>query len=584
MIELQLTQGSAEWLAARRKYLTASEAPAMMGVSSYMTRGELLRQKATGIVPAHDAATQARFNAGHEAEEKCRPLAEEIIGEELYPIVAASDCGKYLASSDGATMLADTGWEHKLLNASLAEAVAGSVVPDSHKWQLVHQCLVFGFKRILFSVSDGTKENHFYCWFEPTQDDIQRLIAGWHQFEKDLADYKPSEVIDAPKADAIPDLPTLFVHAQGAITAHNMDEFGSALTRRLAETRAIVLVTDQDFSNAKEAAKKFRETAQKIALAKKEMLEKTKTIGEAVQKMDAWAEDLNKTALQLEKDVKREDQAKKDSMILAAKSAYTDHVSALEAEISPIRLGIAAPDFSEAIKSKRNYSSMQDAVDTMLAGAKIAADSAAKSVREKLAWCKEHAACHGHLFPDLQQIISKPLEDFLLIISSRIEKAKADEAERIEAERQRIRAEEEARARRIAQEEQDKARREAERAEAEARRQAEDAEAAERKRAEAAACAIQAEEKPADTASKPFAAEAPAITEAPAVEIDDQRRIKLGEIGERLGFAVTAAFLSDLGFDPVATEKSAKLYRFADFRPICAKIIERVRAASVSAD
>ncbi len=49
MKELNLIQGSPEWMAARTKYFTASEANAMMGESKYQSRSALLKQKATGI-------------------------------------------------------------------------------------------------------------------------------------------------------------------------------------------------------------------------------------------------------------------------------------------------------------------------------------------------------------------------------------------------------------------------------------------------------------------------------------------------------------------------------------------------------
>jgi hypothetical protein len=53
--------------------------------------------------------------------------------------------------------------------------------------------------------------------------------------------------------------------------------------------------------------------------------------------------------------------------------------------------------------------------------------------------------------------------------------------------------------------------------------------------------------------------------------------IRLGQIGERLGFPLTAEFVAQLGFQPVATEKAAKLYREADFDLICEALIAHVR-------
>ena len=67
-VEHACPQGGAEWHALRADKFTASEAPAMMGVSPYLTRAELLRQKKTGLAPEVDSATQGRFDAGHAAE------------------------------------------------------------------------------------------------------------------------------------------------------------------------------------------------------------------------------------------------------------------------------------------------------------------------------------------------------------------------------------------------------------------------------------------------------------------------------------------------------------------------------------
>lgn len=562
-------QGSDQWHALRASTRNASEAPAMMGVSPYKSRSALIREKATGITEEVTPEMQKRFDRGHETEAKARTIVEELFGEELFPMVATDDEGYLLASSDGATMLRDWGFEHKLWNAELAAQIAACEVPESHRWQLDQQIEVIGFEKILFVVSDGTKDNFVHCWYVSTPERAARLHAGWDQFDKDVAAYVPSDIKEMPNAEVTVDLPTLFVHAKGEITTHNMDEFGKALSAKLAETRAIVLVTDQDFSNAKEAAKKFRETAKAIALSKEQMLAQTETIGEAARKMDAWAVDLNKTALQLEKDVDREDKAKKEVMVLGGKNAYAEYIAALESETAPIRLNLASPNFADAIKGKRNYASMQDAVDTMLSGAKVEADAAARDVRSKLAWCKEHAAGHGSLLPDLQQIITKPIDDFALTITSRINKAKADEVARLEAEREKIRTEEQAKAQREANERAAAEQAERNRIAAEEIRKLDE----ERKASMASSCV---EEKP-KSETQPVLSIA---SDTQTATNDCLSRIKLGEICARLGYTVSAEFLSSLGIDPVATDKNAKLYSEASFPTICRKIADHTLAVA----
>ncbi|MGB5049947.1 MAG: hypothetical protein WBO46_13480, partial [Caldilineaceae bacterium] len=443
MKTITLIPGSAEWIKSR----SASKAPAMMGCDQKTSRSALLRMMATGIGKEFtDWQQKNLLDKGNVSEIGARDIAEDILCDGLSPVCCATDDDYLTAAPDGATFSGNIGFEAKAWNEKTAAFVRDGVVPDYHAWQLDQQILVCGFEYVLFMVTDGTRDKCVSIEYRSSNERALALLAGWRQFDIDLAAYVPSDIKEMPKAAVIVDLPALFVHAKGEITTHNMDEFGKALTLRLAETRAIVLITDQDFSNAKESAKKFRETAKAIALSKDAMLAQTETIGEAARKMDAWAEDLNATALQLEKDVKREDLAKKEAMVLTAKGKYTDHIAALEAETKPIRLALVAPNFADAIKGKSKYASMQDAVDTMLAGAIIAADQSAKDVREKLAWCKDHAAGYSALFPDLQQIIVKPMEDFALTITSRINKAKADEAKKLEAIKEAARVEAEANA------------------------------------------------------------------------------------------------------------------------------------------
>lgn len=455
----ELQQGSNGWHKFRSEHYGASECAAMLGLSKYTTRTELLRQKATGISKEVDANTQAIFDRGHATEALARPIVEEQIGEQLSPVTLSK--GKLSCSCDGLTFDDSIAWEHKQKSTALFAAVAQRKLPEEHQPQCQQILMITGAEKLIFTVSSGTEQDMMSMDVLPDPVWFERIISGWQQFEKDLADYQHVEIIEKPKAEMCIELPALFVHAKGEITTHNMQEFGEALQAKLVEVRAIALVTDQDFSNAKAAAKMFRDKAKEIRLAKEAMLSQTVTIGEAARMMDAWDKDLNSTALQLEKDVEREDLAKKRVMVGEAGIAFSAHVEALEAETRPIQLNVPRPNFAEAIKGKRNYTSMQDALDTALAQGKIEADAVAKDLRAKLAWCKENAAGMSFLFPDLEKIIIKQFDDFTLLISSRIKEHKesetrkaaeiiakidAENAAKLEAERSRIQAEEEAKA------------------------------------------------------------------------------------------------------------------------------------------
>ncbi|MCL5460361.1 hypothetical protein M3M33_17115, partial [Loigolactobacillus coryniformis] len=54
--------------------------------------------------------------------------------------------------------------------------------------------------------------------------------------------------------------------------------------------------------------------------------------------------------------------------------------------------------------------------------------------------------------------------------------------------------------------------------------------------------------------------------------------MRLGQIADRLGFVVTADFLSSLGFEPSATEKNAKLYKTSLFPLICRTLVKHINS------
>jgi hypothetical protein len=98
-------------------------------------------------------------------------------------------------------------------------------------------------------------------------------------------------------------------------------------------------------------------------------------------------------------------------------------------EVEPVRLAYAQVNFAEAIAKKRDYNSMQNAVDTMLANAKIAANELNKVALEKLAYLKVTAADYKFLFNDLQQMIGFEKDHFEMTVRVRIESHKKAEAE-----------------------------------------------------------------------------------------------------------------------------------------------------------
>ena len=579
MKELNLIQGSPEWLAARTKYFTASEANPMMGESKYQSRSALLKQKATGITEDVDAATKARFDNGHATEAACRQLAEEVIGAELYPVVAIDDSEKFLASSDGvaskdgAITWLPIGWEHKALNASLAELVKAGIVPDSHKWQLVHQCMVFGFEKILFSVSDGTRENHHYCWFVPTAEDFARLEAGWDQFALDLANYQHVAEKPAVVAEKIEGLPALFVQVEGRVVASNMDAFKDAAELFLSRLpKADQLKTDQDFVNADLAAKDCKDAEEKLQIVKAQAQSQAVSIDEVFRAIDGISEKIRVARLSLEKVVKAEKENRKAEIVRSAHADAVAHIKKLNERISPASIPSGVYDishFGSVVKGLKTLESMCDKTSALLAAVKIEANEIADRIEANRKTVEDMS-----LLPDFAQVCTKAPEDFAALLAMRVAQRKAAEEKRLEQDRERIRAEEQAKAQREANE----------KAAAEIRRLDAERQAAEQLAAnnQTQFEAVAVDAHTTGTGIAQIAAdESGGVTVkhiAPEQVVDHGATIKLGEICTRLGFTVTADFLASLGVSPVATEKNAKLYPAAKFPSICRLISDHVLA------
>lgn len=434
-----VAQGSAEWHALRAQHFTASEAPAMMGASKYQTRTELLTMKKTGIAPDVTQSQQYIFDKGHATEASARPLVEAQIGEELYPVVGT--LGNLLASMDGATMLGETLFEHKLWSESLAAQVRAQDLEPHYYWQLEQQLLVIGAERVIFVCSDGTTENFVSMEYRPVAGRAEQLVEGWKQFEADLATFEMAEAPSIVVGKAPDELPALRIELTGMVTASNLKVFEqSALA--VIDTVKTELTTDQDFADAKKAVKWCGDVEEAVATAKKQALSQTATIDELFSSLDRISAHARETRLKVDKLVKAQEQLVKSNIKQKAEKALADHITAINKTLGKVVLPPVASDFLGAMKNKRTIASLQDAVDTELARAKIDASQAADCIRLNLTSLAELAADYAFLFSDVQQLVTKANDDLVTLIKFRISEHEKAEEEKAEAIRKRIREEE----------------------------------------------------------------------------------------------------------------------------------------------
>ncbi len=607
---VKLIQGTPEWHAHRAQHWNASDAPAAMGCSPYMTRTELLHWLHTGISPEVDPVTQRRFDDGHRFEALARPLAEEIIGEDLYPVTGVN--GRYSASFAGLTMLGDVAFEHKTLNEGLLAAfndidtvapehrdeAAGRLLPLHYQVQMEHQAMVSGCERILFMASkwnDDKLVEERHCWYTPDAALRARIVAAWAQLEADLATYVPSAKPEPVMAAPVETLPAVRVQVSGQLAVlSNLPEWGAALREFIARIPEVP-ATDEDFAFTDKACKALKQAEERLDAAEDNALAQMADV-ETMRRLVAELKALARTTrLHREKLVTARKAAIKAEIIEGGKQAFAKHLSELNSAMPGNYMPQIPADFAGAASGLKTIDSLRNAVDTELARAKIAANEVATRI---MANVKTLAASGLEFFDDAVLVLKAP-DDLAAIIAQR----QAAEKAKQEAQRERIRAEEAARLEREATQAKARAeaeaQRERERIIAQAEAEARAAAAAERARidaeiaqaeaqitreriatqaAEAAAALARAEAAYTPPKAPPAPVVAAPTTPGPA---DDGERLTLGAINARLALiSVTVAGLSQLGVEPVATDKAARLYRACDFPAICRAISEHALAAA----
>lgn len=554
MKTVDLIQGSPEWHAHRRAHWNASDAPAMMGASPYKTRAQLLRELATGIAPEVDAATQARFDAGHRFEALARPLAEKIVGEDLYPCVGAD--GKWSASFDGLTLTGEIAWEHKSVNAELRELIRRAEdgdpihadhLPEHYQIQMDHQALVSGARSVLFMATrwEGDElAEQFWCWYSPNAERQMRIAAGWEQFERDLADYQP-EPAEAPRPiGRTPEtLPALNIQATGTVLVSNLDQFREHAMAVLSGINRD-LQTDEDFADAEKTVKWCGDVEQRLAAAKANVLGQMESIDAVCRTIDDVAAETRRIRLELDRLVKAEKESRRAALVSAGLDAVRAHYAEINATLGEHAIGVPAAalaaDIGSSIKGLKTLSSMRDKIDAAVAAAKIDASQRTERVRQCVAVLAEHAE-HWQLFPDrLLLCASKSPEDLRNLAAARIAEHQRREEQRIREAEERVRQQ----------------------VEAAAKREQEAREIGNALKIDAA-----------------FSASAAARGVEFRQEPLPHRRIKLGDINAAIApLSITADGLAQLGFPHVATDKAAKLYDEASFEPILsvlAKVVAR---------
>lgn len=199
---LNLIQGSPEWHTHRSQYRNASETPAVMGVSPWLTPYELWLLKTERKVVEETAP----MRHGTQMESQARLAFEEATGLILQPMVVVD--GQYSASLDGITLSGDTLVEIKCpfkgQTSELWQTITSGSVPEHYNIQVQHQLMVSKARLAYLWVFDGS--NGILATVYPDEDMFQCIRDGWDNFTQYLDEDRPPPLTDSDVLVRIDDI------------------------------------------------------------------------------------------------------------------------------------------------------------------------------------------------------------------------------------------------------------------------------------------------------------------------------------------------------------------------------------------
>lgn len=421
---VQVIQGSSEWHNFRTNHFTASDASAMLGLSQYKTRAQLLTEKKTGVYPEPNASQQALFDKGHKVESDARKILEETKGEDYFSVTGVSkEWDKMAASLDGQTFDESSIFEHKLWNKKLVSFIQDNKdLPETHWPQVEHQLYVSGSEKCIFVVSDGTRKNWVELEYTSKPERMKQVLDGWSQFESDLENYEAKPVVAECVANPVSVMPSiLFELDRSSLTiTSNISEYKAAAVE-LVEKSKEPLTDDQSFADAEERNKRFKKAESSLDLVIDSVYAQIVDVDDFIKEIREVKALLRQVRLNSEKQVKARKEEIKRELIMAANALLSEHATELEKNLSGFRLSTSA-DFSGAIKGKKTLRSMQDSIDQELANAKIKLNEMAKVVSGNLGYLEGVVSAEiiSIVFPDLDRFLSNDAMAFAAIVDTRM--------------------------------------------------------------------------------------------------------------------------------------------------------------------
>jgi len=213
---INLVQGSTEWHDHRKKYLGASEMPAVLGLSPWKNPQTLWMEK-TGKVTEDNSDKQWLFQKGHDKEIIAREKYQALTKKTFVPVVITNEDFPYLSASlDG---LSDDGEliEIKFLGLDDYMNVAlGTKVPEKYMAQIQTQMALTEVDKMTF-IGINEADDIAFLTVEKDSAYIDAMLTKAKDFWEKVINDEPIEFIPVVEDSGLEDFLKKYIEVSEAI-------------------------------------------------------------------------------------------------------------------------------------------------------------------------------------------------------------------------------------------------------------------------------------------------------------------------------------------------------------------------------
>jgi hypothetical protein len=421
-VEIDLVQGSDEWIANRLTKKNASELSAAMNMHPNIKRTQLLRVRATGKeLEYSDFVRNIIFPNGHRVEAIIREMIERDTGEDFIP--KCFEYGEYACSLDGQNILGDTNLEIKQFNKDIYESVRNGIMPAHHAPQVQQGLWITGAEKCIFAVANPDATDYVMVYVEPDNDFFDDIPRLWNQFELDannFTEFDSVEFISGSEPDSL--LPVVtFTGGSIGVNSNIKQWFGE----KQNEFNSLPSVIDNETAGSYKAIGDNMDSARVLVDELLKRIEgNAKPVTDMITELKAISKYLSKGANYCKNTLADYRKQIRQEACDKAIEEFNDYLNEANAALGLVNIKMDVPDFMGACSRTKNHESLSNAVGAELAKAKISVDKIFDDFNIKLGWWQDQSAGLIDLFNDLSLIITKPIEDFQLVVKTRIDEYK----------------------------------------------------------------------------------------------------------------------------------------------------------------